>query len=200
VLTALPAAVDDRTRLAGVLERFDTRPDAHVPEAIPAQALWWAFAHGDASSLVPGADGLLWRLGEHGRGDVTGRDDLGRVQVQVEVKSAKARWNYGSRCSIDCGAQVHQLLRMHAAAPSSTLVVVTHARRVPRILPQLQEAFERDAHECATWDAAAADDVLARLIPLSFSDVATALHQSVETSPASAAPDLLEFLFDVEPR
>ena len=99
--------------------------------------------------------------------------------MHLEVKSATARASWGERCQGRCGKRLSQFSHFRCSAPSSQVVVITHASRKPAVADMLDEAGVTNA----------------RL--LSFSEVADALEAAlpVDTGPL---PDLTAALLDVE--
>ncbi|MDG4803711.1 hypothetical protein [Micromonospora sp. WMMD980] len=167
-------------QLPEVLRRFDRKPSAIVAEAIPTQVLWICLLY---LPSLGGRLGLIgvneWRLGGHGMGDISGRDADDKIVAHIELKSATAKANVGSRCFDGCGQELYQLEHM-AHRPYAQIALVTHTARFHVAQKMAQRAGLGE-----------------RVQIKSFAEVADAIDLSLAQD-GTPRDDLLESLFDVE--
>ncbi|MHA4948701.1 hypothetical protein ACX27O_15380 [Micromonospora sp. SD19] len=167
-------------QLPEVLRRFDRKPTAIVAEAIPTQVLWICLLQLPSLGGQLGLTGVHeWRLGGHGIGDISGRDADDKIVAHIELKSATARANVGSRCFDGCGQELYQLEHM-AHQPYAQIVLVTHSARFHIAEKMTQQAGLGE-----------------RVQIKSFADVADATDLSLAQD-GTPRSHLLESLFDVE--
>ena len=168
--SAIPAA----------LRRFDAKPSAQVPEAVPRQLVWACLGHlVHLAGLLDLRDDLEWFAGRQGEGDLTGRDADGSVRVHVELKSATAAASYGSRCP-RCTEYRSQLAHM-GEDPEAVIVLLCQASRATRV-----------------WEMVAEAGVpLTQVRLITFAELADAVQEALDLGDLPGH-DLLAALLDVE--